>query len=194
MRLSDNQKRGVGIAAVGVFLLSTWFCRAKPEPPVAAGQALFRVRESCPATATVDVTVHTPVVVGLVRSTDAEGNLVDELVGSGRRPAGLRDGIAPPPRVIRAQPAGEGRGLFDMSDLDPFAAETKRPDSGGWGWLADEVNASTPDPFERLGNGRTTDRERRFFDDGDDDALRSGFLGSGNDSENGSYFRRDRRF
>jgi len=198
IRLSDNQKRGVGIAAIGVFLLTTWFCRAKPEPPVAAGEALFRVRESHPATDMAAVVVHAPEGMGQMRLAGSDGDPMDELVGpGGRRLPMTQDSYTPPPRMIRAQhdEGGEDRGLFDMSDLDPFAGETKRSDSGGWGWLADDVNASTPDPFERLGNGRTTDRERRFLGDDDDDTLRSGFLGSGNDSENGSYFRRrDRRF
>lgn len=200
MKLNHSQKRMVGMAATGVFLLATWLCRAKPELPVAAGDALFQVRESAATADMATIVVCAPTDVGRMRMAGADGDLADDLVGMGaRRPVLMQDSSAPsPPRVVRTREddSGDNRGLFDMSDLDPFAAETKRPDSGGWGWLADDVNASTPDSFERLGAGRNSEQDRRFLDRDQDELLGTRFrMGSENGSEDGSYFRRrDRRF
>ena len=199
MTLNHNTRHGLRIGGVVTLLLVTWFCRAKPEYPVAAGDGLFQLRESQPVSRMAAVIVHASGDVGRMALPADGDDLTDEFGGVTSRPQNPAQGSFTPraPRVV--MPRGregnaERGGLFDLNTLDTEVERDRAPGSGGWGWLADDVNASTRDPFERLSNRRSRDSERRYFGDDDEEALGRGFR-SGNGSENGSYFhRQDRRF
>jgi hypothetical protein len=199
LTLSHNARRGLRIGGVAALLLVTWFCRAKPEYPVAEGDALFQVRASKPVSRMAAVMVHTPNDVGRMALPADGDDLTDEFGGVTSRPQNpMQDSFTPrAPRVVMPRGrtgSSERGGLLDLNTLDPEVERDRAPGSGGWGWLADDVNASTRDPFERLSNRRSRESERRYFSDDDEETLGRGFR-SGNGSENGSYFhRQDRRF
>ena len=198
----NNIRLGLRVGGIGVLLLATWLCRAKPEYPVSEGDAMFRVRALQPAACLATVVVHTPENMGRLSLPTDGDYMEDEFGGVASRPQNpMQDSFTPrAPTIVIPRShddSSDRRGLFDLNTLDPAVERDSDSGSGGWGWLADEVNASTPDPFERLSTGRSAESQRRYFDDDNDDkAFGRGFQsGSGSGSENGAYFRRqDRRF
>ena len=180
-----------------MLLVAAWFGRPEYDSPVADGGALFQIRAPMADTGRVDLVMHDLELVARLWSESEYDDFIDELgKGRSRRSALGRDAFgSSAPRVVmpRSQRKGDGekKGLFDSDTLSPFGDQDLDSDAPSWGWLADEVNATAPDAFERPAS-RSREQDRRLFSgDADGDSR----FRSSNGSDDSFYFhRQDRRF
>ncbi len=201
MKLKHAQKRGMLVGGVALLLMATWLGRAKPEVPVADGDALFQVREARDASGLAEVVLHdSATVIRVLRDAD-DDVFTDQIGGAGSRTPNFgQDSFVPSvPRIVmpRSQRSGEddqSSGLFDAESLDPFAEKKRDSGSTSWGWLADDVNAATRDPFESLSSPRSRDRGHRFFDDDGGGESDDRFRSSNGSGDSFRFHRQDRRF